>query len=49
MEGEVVSSVDTRCFVLSGGMCPRVRCNVLNKAIVQHNQGASGESVCIVI
>ena len=34
-------------FMLPGRMCPRVRCNVVSMAIVPHDQGASGESVCI--
>ena len=36
-------------FKLSGRMCPRVRCNVVSMATVPHDQGARGESVCIVM
>jgi len=36
-------------FMLSGRMCPRVRCNVESMAIVPHDRGARGESVCIAM
>ena len=36
-------------FMLSGRICPRVRCNVISMAIVPHDQGARGESVCIAM
>jgi hypothetical protein len=36
-------------FMLSGRMCSRVRCNVVSMATVPHDQGASGESVCITV
>jgi hypothetical protein len=36
-------------FMLFGRRCPRVRCNVVSMAIVPHDQGARGESVCIAI
>jgi len=36
-------------FILSGQICPRVRCNVVSMAIVPHDQGESGKSVCIAM
>ena len=36
-------------FMMSARMCPRVRCNVVSITIVPHDQGASGESVCIAM
>jgi hypothetical protein len=35
--------------MLSGRMCPRVRCNVMSMAIVLHNLGYRGELVCIAM
>jgi len=36
-------------FMLSGRMCPKVRCNVVNMAIVPRDEGARVESVCIAM
>ena len=35
--------------MFSGRMCPRVRCDGVSMAIVRHDKGASGESVCIAM
>ena len=51
MEDEVLSCVDAMdyVFMLSGRMCPRVRCKVVSMTIVSHDHGAMGESVCIAM
>ena len=36
-------------FMLSGRMCPRVRCKVASMTIVPHEQGARRDSVCIAV
>ncbi len=36
-------------FMLSGRMCPRVRCNVVSMTIVPHDQGAREELVCVAM